>query len=205
MTKKHNIVFNLSIDDLKELGIIKKRKKRSNKQKYIKYISPNYLKSSSDQMVGYSNVFNNTSNLQQENLRLQNNILEKYPMIKNDLSTEHLNLINNKFKTIEDRNNFNEGLTRYFMKQTVDTGIFNKPNNNGYAYNDNIDAPTTGGSIEFESQSSKSNINDIDENDDNDYNSTYGEIGSDNGSNVGFIDSEDENEGEIVHLVNNQQ
>ena len=202
MTKKHNIVFNLSIDDLKELGIIKKRKKRSNKQKYIKYISPNYLKSSSDQMVGYSNVFNNTSNLQQENLRLQNNILEKYPMIKNDLSTEHLNLINNKFKTIEDRNNFNEGLTRYFMKQTVDTGIFNKPNNNGYAYDDNIDAPTTGGSIEFESQSNKSNINDIDE---NDYNSTYGEIGSDNGSNVGFIDSEDENEGEIVHLVNNQQ
>ena len=73
MTKKHEIVFNLNIDDLKELGIIKKRKRRRSKQKNIKYSSslPNYVKSASDQMVGYSNVFNNTSNLQQENMRLK--------------------------------------------------------------------------------------------------------------------------------------
>ena len=39
--KKHKVVFNLTIDDLKELGIIKKRKSRTNKHKYIKYYITN--------------------------------------------------------------------------------------------------------------------------------------------------------------------
>ena len=71
MGKKNNIVFNLTIDDLKELGIIKrKRQRRKTPQRIMKYIQqPNNIKSVSDHMAGYSNVFNNTntSNLQTEN------------------------------------------------------------------------------------------------------------------------------------------
>ena len=37
MGKKHNIIFNLSIDDLKELGIIKKEE-NNDKKKYNKTI-----------------------------------------------------------------------------------------------------------------------------------------------------------------------
>ena len=67
MGKKNNIVFNLTIDDLKELGIIKrKRRQRTKTNRLMKYIQqPNNIKSVSDHMTGYSNVFNNanTSNL----------------------------------------------------------------------------------------------------------------------------------------------
>ena len=63
MGKKNNIVFNLTIDDLKELGIIKrKRQRRKTPQRIMKYIQqPNNIKSVSDHMTGYSNVFNNNN------------------------------------------------------------------------------------------------------------------------------------------------
>jgi hypothetical protein len=107
MTKNKKIIFNLSIDDLKELGIIKPKRRRKNK-KLKQYIQlPNNIKSSSDHMVGYSNTFNSTPTLQSENLRLQNNILEKYPMIKNEDSNFENRLIGalQKYPLLKNDNN----------------------------------------------------------------------------------------------------
>jgi hypothetical protein len=124
MGKKNNIVFNLTIDDLKELGIIKrKRRQRTKTNRLMKYIQqPNNIKSVSDHMTGYSNVFNNanTSNLQTENLRLQNNLLEKYPMIKNETN----NNFESRFKGIENENKENQDLTQYIL-QSAYGGEFN--------------------------------------------------------------------------------
>ena len=90
MGKKHNIIFNLSIEDLKELGIIKKKSKRKRtKRKYIQpSLTQSNIKLSSDHMSG----FINTSNLQSENMRLHNNLLENYPTIAQNI----------KYKGIED-------------------------------------------------------------------------------------------------------
>ena len=76
--KNKKIVFNLTIDDLKELGIIKKRRRRQRKIKYINGI-PSNIKSVSSHMTGYTNEFKNTDNLKTENLRLQNDVLTQYP------------------------------------------------------------------------------------------------------------------------------
>jgi hypothetical protein len=116
MTKKHDIVFNLTIDDLKELGIIKKRRRRQRRIKYINGI-PSNIKSSSDHMSGYSNLFTNTENLKTENLRLQNDMLIKYPMIKNDYE--------DRFKTIEDENNNNKVLSQYMLSRMYRPAIKN--------------------------------------------------------------------------------
>ena len=85
---KKNIVFNLTIDDLKELGIIKPKRRRRKTQRIMKYLQqqPSNIKSVSDHMTGYSNNFSNTSNLQTENLRLQNNLLHD----TSNLKTENL-------------------------------------------------------------------------------------------------------------------
>ena len=76
--KNKKIIFNLTIDDLKELGIIKKRRRRQRKIKYINGI-PTNIRSTSNHMTGYSNEFKNTDNLKTENLRLQNDVLTQYP------------------------------------------------------------------------------------------------------------------------------
>ena len=66
MTKKSKIIFNLSIKDLKELGIIK-TKRKSRKKKYIKQLNNDNIKSDSSHMFGQP-TFQNVSNLQTENL-----------------------------------------------------------------------------------------------------------------------------------------
>ena len=76
--KNKKIIFNLTIDDLKELGIIRKRKRRQRKIKYINGI-PSNIKSVSNHMTGYTNEFQKTGNLKTENLRLQNDVLTQYP------------------------------------------------------------------------------------------------------------------------------
>ena len=116
MTKKHDIVFNLTIDDLKELGIIKKRRRRQRRIKYINGI-PSNIKSSSDHMSGYNNLFTNTENLKTENLRLQNDYYSKLPMIKNDYE--------DRFKTIEDENNNNKVLSQYMLSRMYRPAIKN--------------------------------------------------------------------------------
>ena len=147
MTKKHDIVFNLTIDDLKELGIIKKRRRR--RQKRITYINgiPSNIKSSSDHMTGYSNVFNNTSNLQTENLRLQNDMIIKYPMIKNDYEK--------RFKTIEDTHFNNNFLTQFLLEDTYRPALresdrVEQIDDKQYgSKSDNIDVGQTDGSDKF--------------------------------------------------------
>lgn len=148
MTKKHNIVFNLTIDDLKELGIIKKRKQRKNK-KYVKYLTPNNLKSSSDHMTGYSNVFNNTSNLQQENMRLQNNLLEQkylnYNDNDNDYYESRFDAIENDTQKLKDiaRLAFTQGYSGEFSQPTIE-----EIDDDEYKY-DNTDVPVTYGSDNY--------------------------------------------------------
>ena len=103
---KKKIVFNLTIDDLQELGIIKKRRRRQRKPKYINTL-PSNIKSSSDHMMGYSNEFNNTNNLKTENLRLQNDILDKYPKMINKypaIQNEAFNNYEDRFKLLENDN-----------------------------------------------------------------------------------------------------
>ena len=160
---KKKIIFNLSIDDLKELGIIKKRKRRSRKtNKFINTI-PSNIKSSSDHMTGFSNMFSNTSNLQTEKLRLENDILTKYPMIKNEAINNNIN--EDRFKTIENENANNRILAQYMLEKMYRPAIQNYNNDDDSSSefsnrfeslnsdpndivneNDNIDVPSTGGS-----------------------------------------------------------
>ena len=87
--RDHKKIISLSIKDLKDLGIIKKRRKRRKGNKYFKKMILDNIKSSSDHMTGssnsYNNMFTNTSNLQTENLALKN---------KNLLENSELNKIN---------------------------------------------------------------------------------------------------------------
>ena len=125
---KKNIVFNLTIDDLKELGIIKPRRRRRRTNKILQYLQqqqqPSNIKSTSEQMTGYSNVFNNnnTSNLQTENLRLQNNLLDKYPMLKMESNNNN----ESRFKTIEDDNRKLNVFANHLLSTTYRPAIINK-------------------------------------------------------------------------------
>jgi hypothetical protein len=125
---KKKLVFNLSIDDLKELGIIKPRRRRKSRQ--MKYIQQpqNNIKSSSDHMTGYTNAFSNTNNLQTENLRLQNDLLTKYPMLQASQNNNINNNFENRFKSIEDENQKHKALTQYILTSAYG-GEFNNNNN----------------------------------------------------------------------------
>ena len=95
---KNKKVIYLSLDDLKELGIIKKKRKNKkiNKRKYIGGYNNN-IKSSSNHMISSATPFFNTSNLQTENIRLNNNLLE--------------NKLDENKNAIVERNNNNNQLT----------------------------------------------------------------------------------------------
>ena len=58
MGKKHNIIFNLSIEDLKELGIIKKKNKRKRIKR--KYIQPPLTQPNTKSLSDYRSRFINT-------------------------------------------------------------------------------------------------------------------------------------------------
>ena len=165
--RDHKIVFNLSIKDLKDLGIIKKRKKKKKRlSKYYKNIIPSNIKSSSDHMVGsYSNLFNNTSNLQTENLMIQN---------KNLLENSETSKQNNK-KLLEIENNIDElygtgDKILTFLDNKIDDRFTSKPkykpkglsnintayiNRIGYNVDDGDGASIIAGSDQFESQEPK--------------------------------------------------
>jgi len=76
---KKKLVFNLSLKDLKDLGIIKTKRKKRKGSKKKKVINNPYnndnVKSISSHMPPYA--FMNMNNLQAENLRLQNTALEE--------------------------------------------------------------------------------------------------------------------------------
>ena len=155
--KNKKIIFNLTIDDLKELGIIKKRKRRQRKIKYVNGI-PTNLKSVSNHMAGYSNEFKNTDNLKTENLRLQNDVLVKYPeAIKLQSGYE------DRFNTMDEKYNNSRTIYENILAQTYRPRIQNNNNlddddtlssdtrverlSSRYGDpDDDIDVPQTGGS-----------------------------------------------------------
>ena len=133
---------------------------------------PSNIKSASEQMTGYSNVFNsnNTSNLQTENLRLQNNLLDKYPMLKNEANNNN-NINESRFKTIEDDNRKLNVFANHLLSTTYRPAIINKYNlspikrrvesiddndpNHIVHNDDNNDVAKTGGSDEFKTHDNK--------------------------------------------------
>jgi hypothetical protein len=165
---KKNIVFNLTIDDLKELGIIKPKRRRRRTNKIMQYLQqqqqPNNIKSASEQMTGYSNVFNNnnTSNLQTENLRLQNNLLDKYPMLKMESNNNN----ESRFKTIEDGTKKSNDYITYILQSAYGGEFSYRPMNKYKSLRsqplidespekDNIDVAATAGSEGFKSLDDK--------------------------------------------------
>jgi len=106
MKKKSKIVVHLSLDDLRDLGVIKKiYKRRKRLQKVAKDTYDLGYKNNPDPNIynkQYPNYFQNTSNLNNENIRLQNDKLAQ------DMSRN--NLINNdetdnKIRHLEDFKN----------------------------------------------------------------------------------------------------
>jgi hypothetical protein len=184
MTKNKKLVFNLSIKDLKDLGILKKKKRR--RKKYIKKRFDQYgnaIKSDSSHMSNPV-AFQNMRNLQSDNLKLTNEALEKKakePATK----TESTNLIvhqpNNK--SIEDKINEHKDYYDTQLKQgrTVLSDLykrvfsqdekFNKKRNYQFTnprakdiynnpirddtFTDNIDVATTDGSDAFKPEADK--------------------------------------------------
>ena len=150
MGKKSKIVFNLTIKDLKDLGIIKRRKK--SKRRKLKYISN--VKSSSDHMMGSVVPMNSTNNLMNENLRLKNKELASTGpallRIQNEFNDDRLRLN----KRLEDYEH-NSQLTGHVLRKLYD-GSFENSLSKGSGLapiieepDDNIDVPTTKGSDYF--------------------------------------------------------
>jgi hypothetical protein len=155
--KKSKKVIYLSLSDLKELGIIKKRKStRRRRHGKATYLNPN-TRSASDHMVGYSmpTQFMNTSNLQSDNLRLNNLLLEnklkEEPPIKN-LDNSQIDTLQKAVDKQQNNYYYITGLMEQnrFNQQPTHTSPFNS------AYVDNIendnDVPSTFGSDFFKSQ-----------------------------------------------------
>jgi hypothetical protein len=155
--KNKKIIFNLTIDDLKELGIIRKRKRRQRKIKYINGI-PSNIKSVSNHMTGYSNEFKNTDNLKTENLRLQNNVLTKYPE-----ALQLQSAYEDRFNNIDEQYNNTRKIYENILAQTYRRRIQNnnldddddtlssftrveRLNSTYGDPDDDIDVPQTGGS-----------------------------------------------------------
>ena len=150
MTKK---IIYLSLKDLKELGVIKKRK-RSKRKKNITSKNVEGIRSSSDHMVGYTQYgtpFTNTSNLSNEMMHLQNRAL----MLKND---ESENQIKNNNLTTNNMNNLSTKLQRDINNlQTNYYYIYGKMAQNeanesqGYLLDDAVDVPASTGGDNFKS------------------------------------------------------
>jgi len=127
----------LTIKDLKDLGLLDKKKKRrkTNRRKSNK-IQPYYMggqKSTSEGLVGFGTQINRPNDLQQENLRLQNaNLLEN---MKHDEDKSKALL-----ELKGDLNNFKGQASNYakYLNQTL------------LLRQDNVDVPPTGGSAFFD-------------------------------------------------------
>lgn len=154
--KNKKIIFNLTIDDLKELGIIRKRKRRQRKIKYVNGI-PSNIKSVSNHMTGYTNEFKNTDNLKTENLRLQNDVLTQYPQaLKLQSGYE------DRFNNIDEQYNNTRKIYENILAQTYRSRIQNNNLDDDDTLSsdtrverlssrygdpdDDIDVPQTGGS-----------------------------------------------------------
>jgi hypothetical protein len=157
MKCKNGITLNLK--ELYSLGIIKRKKKKRRKGKTQGYTKMGEPKSDSSQMVGagYTQppIFQNTSNLQTENLRLRNNQLEEGE--PSDVSFQ-----NRQFKYLEDRIDtadgnhkwLSDGATKALQhllgngQSRFDTEEDNEPRI-GFSYDDGNDVAGTAGSDSF--------------------------------------------------------
>jgi hypothetical protein len=159
MCKKKGDCLKL-LKGLKKLGLLKTSKKRRKNKNTSNNI--NTIKSSSDHLLGpptmfSSNMFQNTNNLINENLRLRNEELEnniKNPIlrIKDDEDKIRIN------KRLQDYDN-NIELTDYLLRTmhnasfnkslNKSTGLDNRVEDLGTVESDNIDVPETGGSDTF--------------------------------------------------------
>lgn len=138
----------LSIEDLKALGIIKKRKKRKNKKrkKGKTYENSIYgIKTESQHMTGFGSQLNPQNDLQNELLRQQMKALQNDQNIRND--QHHLMIEDNRFSRNEyypriEQLERNQNLLIDKSQQIV-KDIYSK-----FA-EDNIDVAKTGGSDFF--------------------------------------------------------
>jgi hypothetical protein len=126
MKSKKKIVFNLSIQDLKDLGIINKKKKRRNKKSLKKY---NFgIKETRQGPNMQQPSFSNISNLQTEHIALVNKQLRH--TIENPPQNNDLTMYNYQLKQLSDDQNTFQNNVKGYLKAAY--------NNNNYL-NDNID------------------------------------------------------------------
>ena len=126
MKSKKKIVFNLSIKDLKDLGIINKKKKRRKKKSLKKY---NFgIKETRGGPNMQPSTFSNISNLQTEHIALVNKQLRH--TIENPPQNNDLTMYNYQLKQLSDDQNTFQNNVKGYLKAAY--------NNNNYL-NDNID------------------------------------------------------------------
>jgi hypothetical protein len=151
MKCKNGITLNLK--ELYDLGIIKKRKKKRRKGKTQGYTKMGEPKSDSSQMVGagYSQapIFQNTSNLQNEYMRLRNNQLE-------DSEPSDAGFQNRQMQYLEDRIDKADGNHEYLTNEATKAIQYLLGNGqtrfDGFSLDDGNDIAQTDGSDYFHSQ-----------------------------------------------------
>jgi hypothetical protein len=151
----------LSIEDLKALGIIKKKKKRRNRKRQTKYIQPNIygIKTDSQHMSGFGGQINSSNDLQNELVRQQMKVIEDDKNMRQkqyELAEMDQNLRQNQHQLAIDESRFNRNT--YYPRiqqlenkhnqlvnksQQVISDIYNKINK------DNVDVAQTAGSDFF--------------------------------------------------------
>ena len=164
--EKNRKVLYLSIQDLKDLGILTKYK-RKHKKRYNKYllrndIINNNIKSQSNMGSGYTQQeaprFTNTSNLNSENTRLNNLLIEnQINKNKNDNNSNNDNITNddkNDKLAIQHHNNMTQ--MNYYLQHDFER----RQKINYDDDEDNIDVNETEGSNNF-NNTSKDKINPV--------------------------------------------
>lgn len=102
---KDKKIFSLSIQDLKDLGIIKSKKKRKNKRnKKSSGYEMGGMKSTNNHMVGYSNTFNPATNVRNDTEYQVNKLLETKGIRPDNLRTNKIDvpLITNGYDNDDD-------------------------------------------------------------------------------------------------------
>jgi hypothetical protein len=138
----------LSIDDLKALGVIKKRKKRKNKKrKKVKAYENNIygIKTESQHMTGFGGQVNPQNDLQNELIRQQMKALQNDQNIRND--QHQLMIEDNRFS----RNEYYPRITQLEQNHNSLISQSQKIVRDIYSRfkNDNVDVARTGGSEFF--------------------------------------------------------
>jgi len=158
-------VLYLSIQDLKDLGLLKKYKRRKYKKRLYKYLQNNInnnIKSQSNMGYGYTQQeaprFTNTSNLNSENTRLNNLLIEnQINKNKNDNNSNNDNITNddkNDKLAIQHHNNMTQ--MNYYLQHDFER----RQKINYDDDEDNIDVNETEGSNNF-NNTSKDKINPV--------------------------------------------